>query len=317
MNTETFGKPIDIVITWVDGEDEKHRKKMSEFAPKKEGARQVFTSRFVQLDEIKFTVRSIIKYAKFVRNIFIVTDNQTPNFLKENQTKGYEKVKIIDHKIIFKDDLTLLPVFNSRSIETKLHNIPGLAEQFIYFNDDVLLVKDVHETDFFIDGKPILRGKWKKFKENIFYKRFSRKKNKHKASHVLAQEKGAKLIGFKNLFKFHHTPHPMRVSTLKTFFRKNKTAEHDNSKHKFRSAKQFITQGVANHIELKKKSCIIKHDYQLIHFRTYKKPILWLKFKLNYFSSRKDKIFLNIQDLSLCPEHKKAFILNWLEERYQ
>jgi hypothetical protein len=198
-----------------------------------------------------------------------------------------------------------------------LHNIPGLAEHFIYFNDDVLLVKDVHETDFFIDGKPILRGEWKKFKENIFYKRFSQKKNKHKASHVLAQEKSAKLIGFKNLFKFHHTPHPMRVSTLKTFFRKNNTAEHDNSKHKFRSAKQFITQGVANHIELKKKSCIIKHDYQLIHFRTYKKSILWLKFKLNYFSSQKDKIFLNIQDLSLCPEHKKAFILNWLEERYQ
>ena len=32
---------------------------------------------------------------------------------------------------------------------------------------------------------------------------------------------------------------------------------------------------------------------------------------------QKYKIFLNIQDLSLCPEHKKAFILNWLEERYQ
>jgi len=37
-----------------------------------------------------------------------------------------------------KDDL---PTFNSAAIECHLHRIPGLSENFLYFNDDFLLGK--------------------------------------------------------------------------------------------------------------------------------------------------------------------------------
>ena len=114
-------------------------------------------TRFDQVNEIEYAVKSVRKYAKFVRNIFIVTDNQTPDFLKNktNTEANYTNVKIIDHKIIFKDYLEYLPVFNCRPIETLLYNIPGLAEHFIYFNDDLFLTKKVSSEDFFIEGNPI------------------------------------------------------------------------------------------------------------------------------------------------------------------
>ena len=50
--------------------------------------------RYDQINEIEFSVKSILKYAKFVRNIFIVTDNQTPDFLKdiEKAKKEYPTV---------------------------------------------------------------------------------------------------------------------------------------------------------------------------------------------------------------------------------
>ncbi|MCY4162592.1 MAG: hypothetical protein OXE77_12105 [Flavobacteriaceae bacterium] len=310
--------PIDAVITWVDSEDSKRQKAIESYLLKNnESTKLKVKSSGKNLQEVKYVVHSILKYAPFIRYIFIVTGKQIPPFLRSSDHISYLKVKLIDHQTIFNKDISFLPTFNSISIETKLYQIPGLAEHFIYFNDDVLLLKQTFATDFFIDGKPVIRGKWKRFKEHIFYKKFQVRKRKPQPSYVLAQEKSAKIIGFEKLFKFHHTPFPMRVSTLKSFFLKNPNLELNNIKHKFRNKEQFLTQGVANHLEIKNNTCIIVQDYQLIHFRHYKKPIHWLKFKLSYLSNRKKKLFLNLQDLDSCPENKMAFIIEWLEKKYK
>ena len=42
-----------------------------------------------------------------------------------------------------------MPTFNSHAIESALHKIPGLAENFIYFNDDFLVTKPTHKSFFF------------------------------------------------------------------------------------------------------------------------------------------------------------------------
>ena len=59
--------------------------------------------RYDQVNEIEFSVKSILKYAKFIRNIYIVTDNQTPEFLKDDKklTINIPTVSIIDHKDLF------------------------------------------------------------------------------------------------------------------------------------------------------------------------------------------------------------------------
>ena len=194
--------PIDAVILWVDGEDEAHQKKMLPYIEdKKKLKSKKFQTRFNQVNEIQFTVNSILKFAPYVRNIFIVTDNQTPTFLKEKDTEArYKNVSIIDHSTIFKGYEEYLPIFNCRPIETSIYKIPNLAEHFIYLNDDFFLINPTKPTDFFENGLPILRGKWKKFDKDIFYKKFK----KPKAGHKSIQQNAAKLIGFNKYYNFKH-----------------------------------------------------------------------------------------------------------------
>src|SRR5699024_4635213 len=47
-----------------------------------------------------------------------------------------------------------LPTFSARPIEINLHRINGLANQFVYFNDDMFILKHLKKTDFFKNGKP-------------------------------------------------------------------------------------------------------------------------------------------------------------------
>jgi len=65
---------------------------------------------------------------------------------------GHPKLNIVKHEDFLNKDY--LPVFNSRAIEINLHRIPGLAEQFIYFNDDMFITKPVKKSDFFNNGLP-------------------------------------------------------------------------------------------------------------------------------------------------------------------
>ena len=47
-----------------------------------------------------------------------------------------------------------LPTFNCRTIELHLHKIKGLAEHFVYFNDDMLLNAPVKPDYYFRNGLP-------------------------------------------------------------------------------------------------------------------------------------------------------------------
>ncbi len=315
---------VDAVITWVNGNDPVHKKKIENYLKNNTTSfdKKSIKMRFGQVNEIEFTVKSILKYAKFVRNIYIVTDNQVPDFLKGNEKSGKEfsSVFIVDHKTIFEGYNQYLPTFNSRSIETQLSKIPNLAEHFIYFNDDIMLLKETNVNDFFIDGYPILRGKWKKFSEDIFIKKiryfFQGKYGAKKNGHKIAQQNGAKLSGFKKYFKFHHTGQPIRKSTLEIFFNKNETIRVNNIKYKLRNGNQFLFQTLANHIEIKNKTVVLKGDYQLVYFQNYNKPFWWIKSKLKRSEKDKNKLFLCLQSLDQCSEEKLSFIKKWLSNKY-
>lgn len=311
MKKNQIEKPIDAVILWVDGNDEKHQLKMLPFLKnKKEVNTTKFKNRFTQVNEIKFTVDSILKFAPYIRNIFIVTDEQKPAFLKNKTSdKLYKKVSIIDHKVIFKGFEEYLPTFNSRTIESFMFRIPNLAEHFIYLNDDFFLINNTSPQDFFIDGKPILRGKWLKFDNDKFYK----KNKKNKIGHKTAQQLAARMAGFNKYYNFKHTPHPLRKSTFESFFNNNKELVLSNLKYKFRSNKQFLFQGVVNHIEIKNKTCILKKELQLMYLRSYKKPFLW--YKIKFSKKNNNKLFLGLQNLNSCPEKTLSYLLRWLEKR--
>ncbi|MHA1550090.1 MAG: hypothetical protein ACTSXV_01390, partial [Alphaproteobacteria bacterium] len=107
-------------------------------------------------DELKYSLRSIDLFLPWVRKIFIVTDNQTPKWLK-----NHPKIQIVDHKDIFPKDAKL-PSFNSMAIELCLPNIKDLGEYFIYLNDDIFFGRPV-DFSFFFDrnNSPISYSKRK------------------------------------------------------------------------------------------------------------------------------------------------------------
>ncbi|MFR2063638.1 MAG: hypothetical protein ACLS36_08490 [Streptococcus sp.] len=49
-----------------------------------------------------------------------------------------------------------LPTYNSAAIELNLHRIEGLSENYLYFNDDMYLIRDSHPSDFYKNGQPKL-----------------------------------------------------------------------------------------------------------------------------------------------------------------
>ena len=302
---------IDAVILWVNGNDDKHKIKISNYVDNKsEISLTKFRTRFDQVNEIKFTIDSILKFAPYIENIHIITDEQTPEFLEKiDNNDYYKKVSIVDHKVVFKDFEQFLPTFNCRPIETCMHRIPGLAEHFIYFNDDFFLIKHTKPTDFFRNGLPVLRGKWLKFDKDIFYKKFK----KIRVGHKKAQQKAAQLVGLKKYYNFKHTPHPLRKSTFKTYFNNNPNIFIENIKYRFRNENQFTPQGLANHIEIKNKSCVLISDLELLYMRSYTKPLFWIKFI--FLLNGNKKRFLGLQSLDQCPSKTLKFLSKWIENR--
>ena len=318
---------IDAVITWVDGKDPIHKAKISNFLENKSSLdSKAVKMRFNQVNEIEFAVKSILKYAKFVRNIYIVTDNQTPGFLKDKEkaSKEFPNVIVVDHKVIFEGNEGYLPVFNSISIETLLFKIPSLAEHFIYFNDDFFLQKDTKVADFFIEGKPIIRGYWCSFYDDIWHKKlknmFSKivnKKQKIVYKHRKGLQKSAEFLNFDKYFFTEHTPSAIRKSTLESFFSKNKTLLNSNIKHRFRDPNQFVMHSLANHLEIQSDTCFLKNDFQLVYFQNYKKPFWWLKNKLKRAEKDQNKLFLCMQSLDQCPSEKLIYLKKWLQNKYE
>ena len=76
-----------------------------------------------------------------MRRIHLVTAGQVPDWLDTD----HPMVNLVDHAQILPAEG--LPTFNSHAIETSLHRIDGLAEHFVYFNDDFLLGRPVRPGD--------------------------------------------------------------------------------------------------------------------------------------------------------------------------
>lgn len=147
--------PVDIVYTWVDGEDPEWLKAktdvQAELGIETDAGSAAADERFRSRDELKYSLRSVEAYAPWVRKIHIVTASQCPDWLNVD----HPKLELVDHKDIYRDP-SWLPTFNSSGIETQLHRVPGLADKFIYFNDDFFLGQTTKVTDFFY-GNGVLK----------------------------------------------------------------------------------------------------------------------------------------------------------------
>ncbi len=148
---------VDLVYLWVDGEDPQWKKKKKSYLGASAIPHNDETTadcRFVDHDELKYSLRSVEMYAPWINNIYILTDGHYPKWLDLN----HPKVKVIDHKDFIPNEY--LPLFNSMAIELYIGEIEGLSEHFIYGNDDMLFAKPTPKSFFFNEeGYPKARFK--------------------------------------------------------------------------------------------------------------------------------------------------------------
>lgn len=178
---------IDLVYLWVNGNDPKWMAKRNACIGEVSGAEENCKGRYVDNDELKYSLRSMEKNAPWIRRIFIVTDDQVPSWLDTTNPK----IQIVDHTEILPAEA--LPCFNSRIIEHHLYKIPGLAEHFLYANDDMYINQPVTPETFFCkDGLPIIRMNRRPFRKLTLWYR-TKVQGKH-GSYVQAIHNAALLV---------------------------------------------------------------------------------------------------------------------------
>ena len=248
-------QPIDFVVPWVDDSDPVWRKKKADYSGIKdsEGNTEV---RYRDWDNLKYWFRGVEKYAPWVRYVWFVTDDQKPEWLNVD----HPKLKWVKHTDFIPEEY--LPTFSANPIEWNLHRIEGLAEQFVYFNDDVFLIRDAKPEDFFVDGLPCDLPKvtviypssffsYMKFNNVVLLNRhFSLKKSicKNWWKWVVHQPPAALLrlmwYGVKKLipgFVEYHIHTPYRKETFQTLWEQEPEWIHQTCTHRFRTKEDLTT----------------------------------------------------------------------------
>lgn len=147
-----MGIPIDFVITWVDGSDEEWVKKKSKYVVTEANKSDSGENRYRDYGLLKNWFNRVWKFAPWVHNVFLITDNQAPLWAKNDS-----RITVVNHTDFI--PAKNLPTFNSNVIELNLWRISNLEEHFVCFNDDMYITQSVKPTDFFSDkGIPVLNG---------------------------------------------------------------------------------------------------------------------------------------------------------------
>ena len=303
---------IDAVITWVDGSEPNYKLKLEENLKNK----KIINRQYLQANEIDLCVASIIKFAPFIRKIFIVTDKQRPNLKTVKHLVSLNKVEIIDHEEIFRDNIDCLPSFNIRSIDALLFKIKNLSDKFIYFNDDMFLIKETSIEDWFKDNKAVLTGSWAKTYNKQLIKTISHRiKNllNIRPSFNAAQSKAANIVGFNNkYFKSFHCGRPQIKSIIKDFYDKNPQTLTSQIKYKFRDSRQYMPYSLCWHLLIKENLYVESSSKKLVEINKSRNlSAKKLETILRNIDSKAEIKFLNIQDLNMATKEMQQFFQNW------
>ena len=244
QSMEETGKTfdIDVVITWVDGNDPVlNAKRAAYIKPEEARAKDIAApNRYANRGEIYWCVRSVNKFMPWVRRIFLVTDNQDPH------VESRIPLEIVDHRVIFRGYEQYLPTFCTSSIEAMLWRIPGLSEHYIYLNDDFMVCRPVTPEMFFPQpGHVLLHArKCSLFWHKVWYslKYFC---GSCRVNHIQRMMNAATIAGSNGTFiRLAHTPYPLLRSTLEQFYTQHPERLIQNIQNRFRSLQHFRTDEI-------------------------------------------------------------------------
>ncbi|NNE10940.1 MAG: hypothetical protein HKN41_01705, partial [Ilumatobacter sp.] len=225
---ERLPEPVDVVFTWVDGSDPAWLRSFSAIAA--EHGRQLDEialdpARYRSRDELRFALRSVWAHCGWVNHVWIVTAGQRPTWLAE-----HADVTVVDHAEILPADC--LPTFNSHAIESALHHIPGLAEHFVYFNDDMFIGRPVQPELFFTPN-----GLARVFQGAARVHGFEGAETLAvDTAAIRGRELLARRFGRVVTHKPLHAPYPLRRSTLEEIDREFRSEVEQTARSRFRSS---------------------------------------------------------------------------------
>ncbi len=197
---------VDVVYTWVDGSDPAWLAAKDERLAAAEGTAAARAAsgkaRFENRDELRYSLRSLHAFAPWVRHVYVVTAGQRPAWLLDD-----DRLSVVDHRDILPADA--LPTFNSHAIETGLHHIEGLAEHFVYVNDDVFLGRPVRPELFFTGA-----GQFAAFPSPHVIGLPDHADAPYLGAAINNRRLLAEAFGVTITHTMAHTPHPQRRSVL-------------------------------------------------------------------------------------------------------
>lgn len=137
---------IDFVIPWVDGSDPVWIQEKKKFKPGSGTDSEI--KRYRDWGTLKYWFRAIEKFAPWVNRVYFIHADQIPDWMN----LSYSKLVTISHRDYIPEQY--LPTFNANPIELNMHRIKDLSEHFVYFNDDMYLLRPVTPGFFFKRGLP-------------------------------------------------------------------------------------------------------------------------------------------------------------------
>ena len=319
--------PVDAVITWVDGHDDAHATKLANYFTSQGISRPetAAPTRFNQCGEIDYCVNSLLRYAPWIRTIYIVTDEQTPSLMKRFVgTPQQNKLKLVDHRDIFRGYEQFLPTFNSMTIESMLWRINGLSDHFIYLNDDCSMIRPVTQDDFFRGNKIVLRGHWRR-QSNRAWSHYFRKlsdvflKKSHdsvtKDPFRTVQEKSAQLAGCNtHFFQLPHAPFPLRKASFEDCFFNYREAFKQNLSYATRNAQQFWALSLVQHLEIKQKNVVFDHSLKAITVNGACHSLNKIQHRLALAERKRNVAFICMQSMDVAPKSTQTIMLEWLKK---
>lgn len=204
---------IDLVYLWVDGNDPDWiKKKHQATGIVADNSEENNRGRYISNNELKYSLRSVEKNIPWIHKIYIVTDNQRPDWLNID----HPLIQIIDHTEILPKEA--LPCFNSSVIEYFIYKIPNLKEHFLLANDDVFFNKKVSPDYFFNSiGLPFVRLKKKLF--GRWHYDIKRLRGRRLGQYISKVIDGAKLVEKHFGVYYSSIPHHNVDSYIKSDYR--------------------------------------------------------------------------------------------------
>ncbi len=247
---------IDFVVLWVDGNDPEWQAEKAKYQGKTiDDSNSV--NRFRDWGLMPYWFRAVERFCPWVRKVHFVTCGHVPEWLNLD----CPRLNHVKHRDYI--SMEYLPTFNANTIEMNLHRIPDLAEHFVFFNDDMFILRPMKESSFFQNALPCTYGGedpfavagkagiWQHlimndlrvinnhFQKAAQVKQFGRKYTnsayrwqdnlRTKALEILYPET---FLGFRNL----HAPAPFMKNTLKTLWEAEPELLHQTSAHRFRTS---------------------------------------------------------------------------------